>query len=195
MAKNRLTPKQRRFCEEYLIDLNATQAAIRAGYSEKTAEVIGFENLRKPNIAEYIKKHMDKRQERTEITADRILKELALIAFSDQQDIVEVEEGGTILMKRFEDMPEGVSRTISDICEDRIIRESADGSQAVVHDKVKYKRYDKVKALELLMKHLGMLSEKLNLPTDYVFRIIYANGNGTKPKPVQRPGQSGSTDN
>ena len=53
--ENKLTDKQRRFCEEYCIDLNATQAAIRAGYSKDTAGVIGCENLKKPNVAEYIK--------------------------------------------------------------------------------------------------------------------------------------------
>lgn len=70
----KLTPKQEMFCKEYLVDLNATQAAIRAGYSEKTAEVIGCENLRKPNIADYIQKAMDKRSEKVEISAEWVLK-------------------------------------------------------------------------------------------------------------------------
>jgi len=69
----KLTPKQSRFIEEYLIDLNATQAAIRAGYSEKTAQMIGWENLRKPLIAEAISKAAQKRTECTEITQDLIL--------------------------------------------------------------------------------------------------------------------------
>ena len=60
MAK--LTAKQQRFCDEYLTDLNATQAAIRAGYSQKTAGVIASENLKKPNIQEYIKKRMDEKE-------------------------------------------------------------------------------------------------------------------------------------
>ena len=59
MAK--MTAKQQRFCDEYLIDLNATQAAIRAGYSEKTAAVIATENLRKPNIRDYIEKRMSEK--------------------------------------------------------------------------------------------------------------------------------------
>ena len=69
----KLTAKQEMFCREYLVDLNATQAAIRAGYSEKTAKEIGCENLTKPNIQEYIQAQMNKRAERVEITADYVL--------------------------------------------------------------------------------------------------------------------------
>ena len=68
-----LTPKQQRFVEEYLIDLNATQAAIRAGYSEKTAQEIGSENLSKPMVAKAIQEAQNKRAERTEITQDYVL--------------------------------------------------------------------------------------------------------------------------
>ncbi len=71
-----MTPRQKRFVEEYLKDPNATQAAVRAGYSEKTAAVIGSENLRKPKIAEAVKESQAKRAERVEITADMILAEL-----------------------------------------------------------------------------------------------------------------------
>ena len=71
MAK--LNPKQALFCQEYIIDLNATQAAIRAGYSEKTARFIGAENLTKPNIAEYIQSLMAERSESTGITAEYVL--------------------------------------------------------------------------------------------------------------------------
>lgn len=69
----KLTPKQQRFVEEYLIDLNATQAAIRAGYSAKTAQVIGAENLTKPIISKCIQEAMEKRSQRTEITADFVI--------------------------------------------------------------------------------------------------------------------------
>src|SRR5271166_5161849 len=68
MAPMKLTPKQARFVQEYLIDLNAAQAAIRAGYSAKTARVIGHENLTKPDIAAAIEKAKAKRAERTELT-------------------------------------------------------------------------------------------------------------------------------
>lgn len=68
-----LTPKQQRFVEEYLIDLNATQAAIRAGYSEKTAYAVGHENLKKHEIAKALSAARGERSQRTEITADYVL--------------------------------------------------------------------------------------------------------------------------
>lgn len=77
-----LNPKQKMFCKEYLIDLNATQASIRAGYSKKTASIIGFENLRKPNIQKEIDKLMGQRNERVQLTADKVL--------SDIEDIREI---------------------------------------------------------------------------------------------------------
>lgn len=69
----KLTAKQEAFCQEYLIDLNATQAAIRAGYSEKTAKDMGCQNLAKPNISEYIAELKAERSERTLINADWVL--------------------------------------------------------------------------------------------------------------------------
>lgn len=72
----KLTDKQKRFCEEYLIDFNSTQSAIRAGYSKKTAGSIGSENLKKPEIQEYIKKLQDKTSERLQITRESLLIDL-----------------------------------------------------------------------------------------------------------------------
>lgn len=74
-----LTAKQAAFVAEYLIDLNATQAAIRAGYSEKAAKAIGAENLTKPDVQEAIKEAMQARAERTEITQDKVLKDVEAI--------------------------------------------------------------------------------------------------------------------
>ena len=71
-----LTPKQRRFVDEYLVDLNATQAARRAGYSERTAAAIGAENLRKPQIAAAIEQAQGARSERARVTQDMVLKGL-----------------------------------------------------------------------------------------------------------------------
>jgi len=69
----KLTEKQKMFCKEYMIDLNATRAAIAAGYSEKTASEMGYENLNKPQIQEYLQKQLDKRSEKVEITAEYVL--------------------------------------------------------------------------------------------------------------------------
>ena len=78
-----MTDKQKKFCDEYLIDLNATQAAIRAGYSEKTAYSIGDENLRKPELQEYIQKRQKEGQKRAEITRGDIIDQLKSIGFVD----------------------------------------------------------------------------------------------------------------
>ena len=86
-----MTEKQKRFVEEYLIDLNATQAAIRAGYSPQTAYSIGEENLRKPEIKSRIDKAMAERSRRTGINQDRVLQELARIGFAKITDVLDPE--------------------------------------------------------------------------------------------------------
>jgi phage terminase small subunit len=89
MSRKALTDKQARFVEEYLVDLNATQAAIRAGYSKKTARQIGEENLSKPDIATAVQAAMDERAKATAITAENVLKRLWEIACADPNDVVQ----------------------------------------------------------------------------------------------------------
>ena len=89
MEERKLTTKQRRFVEEYIVDYNATQAAIRAGYSENTATVIGGENLRKPYLQAAIHEELEKQSKRTNVTADRIVQELAAMAFERGADWTE----------------------------------------------------------------------------------------------------------
>lgn len=84
-----MTKKQKRFIEEYLIDLNATQAAIRAGYSPDTAKSIGSENLTKPDIKAQIARAMAERSRRTGVNADRVIMELAKIAFVNANDVID----------------------------------------------------------------------------------------------------------
>lgn len=88
MAK--LTAKQQRFCDEYLIDLNATQAAIRAGYSKKTAAVIATENLRKPYISEYIEKRMAEKEKELIADQDEVMKYLTAVMRRQMKDSVVV---------------------------------------------------------------------------------------------------------
>lgn len=88
-----LTPKQQRFVDEYLVDLNATQAAIRAGYSPNAAKEQGYEHLTKPHIQLAIAEARKAMQERTQITADRVVTELGLIAFADARELAEVKTG------------------------------------------------------------------------------------------------------
>ena len=99
-----MTKKQKRFVDEYLIDLNITQAAIRAGYSPKTAYSIGSENLKKPEIRACIEKAMAERSKRTGINQDRIIMELAKIGLLNPKDLVDFDariRGGKSLAKSY----------------------------------------------------------------------------------------------
>ncbi|MBP3272596.1 MAG: terminase small subunit [Ruminococcus sp.] len=140
----KLTEKQKRFCEEYLIDLNATQAAIRAGYKEKTAYAQGQRLLKKVEAQEYLQELMNERSKRTEITADRVLRELAAIAFSDRTELAQVGERGEVNLTPTEKLPDEVKKIIAGIEEGKY------GTKVTT--------YDKVKALELLGKHLGLFT-------------------------------------
>jgi phage terminase small subunit len=96
MAGKQLTPKQQRFVDEYLVDLNATQAAIRAGYSEKTARQVATENLSKLAIAEAIQKRQDERAERTELTQDEVIndfREIRDIAMGRKPKTIKLRQG------------------------------------------------------------------------------------------------------
>lgn len=79
VAEKKLTAKQQRFCDEYLIDLNATQAAIRAGYSQKTAYAIGIENLKKPIVKEYVEKRMKEKENALIADQDEVMKYLTSV--------------------------------------------------------------------------------------------------------------------
>lgn len=142
----RLTEKQARFVAEYLVDLNATEAAKRAGYSEKTAYSIGFENLRKPEIQEAIQAAMDARAQRTGITQDRVLQELAAIGFSKTTDFVRINENGRVILTPTDNLTEEQQRTVASI------KEGKHG--------VELRLYDKLGALHLLGQHLGMFTGK-----------------------------------
>lgn len=150
MAK--LTPKQKAFCDEYLIDLNATQAAIRAGYSTKTAKDIGSENLAKPNIRAYIDKAIAERSKRTGINQDRIIRELARIALVNANNVIDVNSA-TVR----EDASEDDTAAIASIKVKTTPFEDGEG----VEREIKFA--DKLKALELLGKHLGMFKDKVEL--------------------------------
>lgn len=139
-----LTPKQQRFVEEYLIDLNATQAAIRAGYSEKTAAVIGAENLIKPNIQKAIEEAQNKRAEQTQIDAAYVLKRLVEI---DQMDVLDImDDNGNV--KPIKDWPKIWRQYISNI--ETISMDDGEGWLK------KIKWPDKTKNLELLGKHVSV---------------------------------------
>lgn len=181
-----LNEKQKRFVEEYLVDLNATQAAIRAGYKEKTARAMGAENLTKPDIATAIQKAMAERQQRTEITQDMVLNELAKVAFANGTDFAKVvcrevpmttvdEDGNLQTVVKRQQLVE--VRDTSTIAPEKraaisCIKEGKYG--------IEVSSYDKVKALELLGKHLGMFdsraAQKLDGESNLLDQLLSGTG-------------------
>ena len=167
-----LTAKQQRFCDEYLIDLNATQAAIRAGYSEKTAMEQGYQLLQKTSVQEYIQQRKADRVERTEITQDMVLRELANIAFSNAADYAKViekdamtEVDGNMIPILDADGNQVKYRTVEPVLTENLTEEQKRALSVIKkgRDGFEVKPYDKVRALELLGKHLGMWTERVEM--------------------------------
>lgn len=156
-----LNAKQTRFCEEYIIDLNGTQAAIRAGYSKKTANRIASELLTKPDIKARIEELKAERSKRTGITADRVLQELALIGFSNITDflaIKDVKKTRTVEIFKTGDIKDGKEAAISEV------KQTKDG--------ISLKLHSKTDALHKIGIHLDMFTQKVQMldkdgnPTD-----------------------------
>lgn len=136
------------FCKEYLIDLNAYKAAIRANYSPKAADRVGPRLLLIPKIAKYIKKAMDERAKRLEINADRVLQELACIGFSDITNYTKWDDG-KITVINSQELSQDATRCVAEVNK--------------VGRVVKVKLHDKVAALDKIARHLGMFNDKLNI--------------------------------
>ena len=140
-----LSPKQQRFIEEYLVDLNATAAAIRAGYSAKTAANIGHELLRKPNIQAEIQCLTAARNERLELTADQVIAQLMNIAFADAGDCFHADGSAFDLRKLTKAQRAAIEVTVE---------KSMEGGKP--SKKIKYRLSDKTRALELLGRRLKL---------------------------------------
>jgi len=160
MAK--LTDKQELFAREYLKDLNATQAAIRAGYSEKTAKEVGYENLTKPHVLELVAELKAQRVEQTGIDAAYVLRRLTEI---DQMDVLDILLANGEL-KPIKDWPKVWRTTLSGMD----VVEMASADSAALLKKIKWP--DKVKNLELLGKHVNVQAFKENIKTE----VTGANG-------------------
>ena len=156
-----LNERQKQFCDEYLIDLNATQAAIRAGYKEKTAYSMGQRLLKNVEIQREIQKKKDKRSERTEITQDMVLRELAAIAFADATDYVQVVQKPYLTEDGEEVFLPDVA--ITETNELTAIQKKAIAGIKQGKNGIELKLNDKTKALELLGKHLGMFTDKVEV--------------------------------
>jgi phage terminase small subunit len=172
----RLTPKQAAFVAEYLVDLNATQAAIRAKFSERTAEQIGHQLLKKTSVAAAIEAALAARSKRTEITADQVLRELARVGLATLADVTDwgvkeiafgYDEDGRKL--RAEDIGDAVvvqyveAPFVTPIDRDKLSPDAraAVSEVAMTKDGFRIKMHDKVGALVQIGRHLGMFTEKI----------------------------------
>lgn len=173
MAK--LTAKQQRFCDEYLIDLNGTRAykvAYPSVKKDETARVNASRLLTNANVKTYIQERQKEREKRTEITQDSVLRELALIAFakaSDYARVVEmdamVEVDGHMVPVLDEDGNQVKYRTVEPILTDELTEDQKKAIAVIKkgRDGFEIKPYSKIQALELLGKHLGMFTEKVEV--------------------------------
>ncbi len=162
MTPRPMTPRQRRFVQEYLIDLNATKAAKRAGYNPTW----GRELVHKPVVAAAIESAQAKRAQRTRVTADRVVTELAKVAFGDPRRLFSWGPGG-IELRESSELTEAEAALVSEVSETRT---AAGGTRRV-------KLHCKMTALTALGRHLGLF------------------GNGRKAALLRAAAQNGGTDN
>lgn len=161
----KLTPNQKIFVDEYLIDLNATRAykaAYKSCKKDETARANGSRLLTNANIKYYINERMKEREKRTEITQDRVLKELAKIGFADIKDYLEYKTAKTIV--EYDEDGESVIdyKQIIDVIDSKYVDTSIIQEVSISKDGTfKFKLYDKQKALVDIGKHLGMFVDKV----------------------------------
>lgn len=149
-----LTPKQEQFVREYLIDLNATQAAIRAGYTAKRADQAGYELLSNPEIKAAISEAVGKRAEKLEITGERVLSAIAEIAFGDIRKMF--DENGAL--KRPTEWDDETAAAVAGM---EIITVSR--GEGEIEHVAKIKRTDRLRALDMLARHHSLYNDKLEV--------------------------------
>lgn len=158
MAK--LTAKQQKFADEYLIDLNATQAAIRAGYSPRSADVQGARLLANARIRAYIDERMAEHSARTGVNQERIIRELARIAFLDPTQLVNMDSAEILDDTSADDRAAIASVKVK----------SMTGETDMIEREVRFA--DKIKALELLGKRFGMWLDRQQVDGTVGVQII-----------------------
>lgn len=142
-----MTKKQQRFCEEYLIDLNAAQAAIRAGYSPVRAKEQGYQLLHTPSLEREIARAMAERSKRTGVNADRVVRELARIAFVNPKDVISLVAGQVLETASPDDL--------ACVASVKVKTTEFGGDDGGSSTEREVKLHDKIKALDMLLRHLG----------------------------------------
>ena len=140
-----LTSKQQRFVDEYLIDRNATQAAIRAGSKAINPRQAGHEFLTNPDVEKAIREAIERQSARTQIDADRVLREISRQAFYDPRDLADIKSPADIAA-----LPENVRRAIASWGYDR-------------HGNFMFKTADRLRALDMLARHLSLYNDKVQV--------------------------------
>jgi phage terminase small subunit len=161
-----LTEQQAAFVRFYLISLNASEAAKKAGYSAESAGSLGWQLLQKPTIKLAIKKATEKRAKRLEITADNVLRELARIGFADIRKVAAFDPELGLLVKASDEIDDDDAATISEITESKSVIKGKRGDSDVINTTLKVKQHDKLRALDLLGKHLGLFKDGNQAPED-----------------------------
>lgn len=146
-----LNDKQRLFCAEYIVDLNGSAAAIRAGYSAKTARAIAQELLVKPEVVAKVQALMDERANRTQVTADRVITEVARLGFADLRKLFD-EHGGLLPVNQW---PDDIAAAVASVEVDELFEGFGENRIQVGYTR-KVKLWDKAKSLEMLGRHLKL---------------------------------------
>ncbi len=154
MDEVKLTAKQEAFITEYLIDLNGTQAAIRAGYSEDSAAMIASENLTKPYIQAALARAKEQRAKSCQIEAADVLKVLKAVMTTTTSDLYTVDPDGYLIPKPLDQLSEAANIALSEVRQTKTKNKS--GEELVNQS---FRTWDKLKATELAAKHLGMLKD------------------------------------
>jgi phage terminase small subunit len=185
-AEDALTVRELRFCEEFVIDLHATRAAARAGYSRRTARTIGSRLLQKPHVATVIDQLIAERSERTRVTADRVVQELAVVAFSDMRDFAANESGQ---MRLSAGAPSHAARAVA-----AIKRRRRTDSEGITEATVEFRLWNKLEALRQLAPHVGLVTSRTELtgkagdPIAHFVRVIREGADApTPPFPPKQP--------
>jgi len=191
-----ITDRMKKFVDEYLVDFNATQAAIRAGYSPDTANEQGSQLLARPDIRELVAEGQKEVMERTQTFQDNAVAELKIVGFSDLADFLTVKADGIVEQKPFNELTKEQTKCIKKIKQTVRSSHSADGT--ILHQTavIEIELHDKLRALELLGRHLGMFNDSLRLegalPLQIFFEVappvgdvIITTGQGREQKKLQ----------
>lgn len=172
-----MNDKQKRFCQEYVVDLNGTKAAIRAGYSEKSAQVTASRLLNEPIVLHKITELQAELAQRTGITVERVLQEYEKLAFANMQDYIQVQQDGSAfldLSKLTRDQAAAIATLNIDeeteTLDDEEAEEIGVGKLQRVR-KIRIKLADKKGALDSIAKHLGMFLDKEQSPDKGMYRF------------------------